>query len=94
MKKLPFTIRSFEALQQELFQLPDAALSLEVLNLRTNLISWLEAKFELSNEEREALQEFSLAFMEYMAIKLSNRLALRKAIRFTVVDSQSFLPQK
>lgn len=94
MKKQPFTIEGFQTLQEELFQLPDTALTLEVLNLRTKLIPWFESKFELSEEERAAFQEFDPAFIEYIAIKLSNRLALRKALRFTVVDSQSFLPQK
>lgn len=91
MKKLSFNVQGFHILQLKLFRLTDPALAVEISMLRTNPKRWLQNQFDLSAEEQAAIEQLNEQFLEYLAIRLSNRFALRKSIRFTIINVKSFL---
>jgi len=94
MKKLSFNVQNFHVLQLKLFNLTDPALAAEITMLRADSKMWLQNKFDLSAEEQAAIEQLSPQFLEYLAVRLSNRFALRKSIRFTIVDVKSLLEKQ
>ncbi len=86
MKKFQLHQRGIEELQRILYALPDAKLAAEVLALRTDFKEWVKTKFELQPSELNFIDDLSPQFAAYAAIKSSNFLALRKPIRFAVIE--------
>lgn len=93
MKKPSFSTLGIKEVQLSLYSLSDEDLALEVYQLRIDLKKWITGKFSLDYAEKEKLEQLSPSFVEYAAIKLSNFLAQRKPLQFTVVDFEP-IPQR
>ncbi|MEJ5995198.1 hypothetical protein WG904_12285 [Pedobacter sp. Du54] len=93
MNKFQLTQGGILALQRLLYELPDSKLAIEVLALRTDFKQWIKTKFELQRDELDFIDELNSHFSEYAAIKLSNFIAQRKPIQFSVIEFKPKLTQ-
>lgn len=87
MKKFKFHQKGLTELQQLLYALPDTKLALEVMALRTDFKEWIKTKFELSVDDLNFLNQLSVHFIEYAAIKASNCLAKRMPVKVQLIIS-------
>lgn len=86
MKKFKLHQKGIKALQQFLYALPDPKLAIEVRALRIDFKKWIKTKFELTINDLNLLNQLSVHFTEFAAIKFSNFLAQRIPISFAIID--------
>ncbi len=85
-KKLTFNQANIQKIQKLLHALPDSKLAEEVASLRLDFKRWIKIKFNLTLEELAFLDQLNKHFLTAAGAKASNLLALRKPIKFTVIE--------